>query len=287
MKLAKSGLGRREFIATGCVFLAGAAGAGEEVKMGKVEVMKKPYGQMELMHPDELEAVIKAVPVAYVPLGTFEHHGWHLPVCFDGIKAHELCMRAAEHTGGMVLPAFYYGTGGGHKDYKWSIIADEAEIRPLIARTLDKLAAFGFKVVILLTGHYPGEQKDMVRALAQEAEERNPGVQYFGLPEPDLNTPAEGDSFPGDHASKYETSIGMALCPEWVRMDLLTEGRDTAEHTLKNQPTGKGHRSVQDALFAQMGADPRKFASKELGERLLKEIIDGLDRKISEALART
>ena len=67
----------------------------------------KPRGRMELMTPDELERVLAEAPVAFVPVGTFEHHGWHLPVCFDGIKAHALCERVAERTGGTGLPTFF------------------------------------------------------------------------------------------------------------------------------------------------------------------------------------
>ena len=39
----------------------------------------------EFSRPDDLEAALAAAPVAYVPLGTYEHHGWLLPVGFDGI----------------------------------------------------------------------------------------------------------------------------------------------------------------------------------------------------------
>ena len=35
--------------------------------------------------PRELEEVLAEAPLAFVPLGTYEHHGFHLPVCFDGI----------------------------------------------------------------------------------------------------------------------------------------------------------------------------------------------------------
>lgn len=48
----------------------------------------KPYGRMEVMHPDDMEEVLAKAPVAFVPLGTFEHHGWNLPACFDGINEH-------------------------------------------------------------------------------------------------------------------------------------------------------------------------------------------------------
>ncbi|MBM3477147.1 MAG: creatininase family protein, partial [Armatimonadetes bacterium] len=44
----------------------------------------------EEMLPDELREVIRAAPVAYVPLGSLEWHGYHLPVGNDAIKAHEI-----------------------------------------------------------------------------------------------------------------------------------------------------------------------------------------------------
>ncbi len=155
-------------------------------------------------------------PVAFVPLGTFEHHGWHLPVCFDGIKAHALCERVAQRTGGAVLPTFFYGTGGGHVGYKWTLILPEKQITPILEATLDHLAAQGFKVVVVLTGHYPKEQVDMAHRLAQEAQARHPKVRFLGLTEPEITTPQPGDRGAGrsrgqvrnEHRPGIESGLG-------------------------------------------------------------------------------
>lgn len=245
----------------------------------------KLSGRMEEMSPDELEEVLREAPVAFVPLGTFEHHGWHLPVCFDGIKAHAICERVARVTGGVVLPTFFYGTGGGHIGYKWTLMAPEPQISPLIAATLDHLARQGFKVVLLLTGHYPREQVDMVHRLAQEAQQRHPQVRFIGLTEPEVTSPEPGDSYGGDHAAKYETSIALALNPSWVRLNRLTPGRDPAEVTLAETPRKEAstHDPVHP-LYAIHGQDPRTKASKELGEKLVSEIVTRLGGRVNEAL---
>lgn len=236
----------------------------------------KPYGQYEYLHPDELSAIIAQAPIAYVPLGTFEHHGFHLPVSFDAIKAHALCMGAARRTGGAVLPPFFYGTGGGHSGYMWTIIVPESLIRTLLAETLDGLANFGFKTVVVLTGHYPSEQVNMVHSLACEAGDRNPGVRFMGLAEPEITTPLPGDAYGGDHAAQYETSIAWALNPDWVQLERLVphDPRTTALPT-----TLVGDESMRDPghpLYAIYGKDPRQFASRELGEKLVTEITDRL-----------
>jgi len=246
----------------------------------------KPHGRMEVMQPDQLEAVLTNAPVAFVPLGTYEHHGWHLPVCFDGIKAHALCERVARRTGGVVLPAFFYGTGGGHVGYKWTLILPEQTIRPLLEATLDHLAAQGFKVVVILTGHYPGEQVNMVHQLAQDAGQRHAGVRFIGLAEREVTTPQPGDRGSGDHAAKYETSIAMALNPGWVRMDRLTEGRDPSQVTLPTTPTRAAPtHDPKHPLYAIYGQDPRVTASPELGERIVTEIVSRLSIKVEQALA--
>jgi penicillin amidase len=245
----------------------------------------KPHGRMEEMRPDELEQVLAEAPIAFVPLGTFEHHGWHLPVCFDAIKAHALCERVAERTGGTVLPTFYYGTGGGHVGYKWTLMLPEPQITPLIEATLDHLARQGFKVVVVLTGHYPKEQVDMVHRLAREARGRHPRVRFIGLTEPEITTPQPGDAYGGDHAAKYETSIALALNPDWVRLDQLTPGREPTRVTLPDTPRKEAAtHDPTHPLYAIHGQDPRITASKELGEKLVAEIVSRLAGQVEEAL---
>jgi creatinine amidohydrolase len=260
--------------------LGGASAAGR-----RAADETKPHGRMEEMSPDELEKVLKQAPIAFVPLGTFEHHGWHLPVCFDGIKAHALCEHVARRTGGTVLPTFFYGTGGGHVGYKWTLILPEPQIAPLIEATLDHLARQGFQVVVLITGHYPQEQVDMVHRLAREAQERYPRVRFIGLTEPEITTPQAGDAYGGDHAAKYESSIALALNPDWVRLDQLTAGHEPSQVTLPDTPRREvATHDPTHPLYAIHGQDPRITASKELGEKLVGEIVSRLASRVEEAL---
>lgn len=227
----------------------------------------------EEMLPHELEAVLKTAPVAYVPLGTFEHHGAHMPIGNDSIKAHALCKLVAEQTGGVVLPALYYGTGGGHLNFQWTIMAEERPVRELLALTFRKLAANGFKVIVGLTGHYPGEQTDMLKGVAAEVEAELDGVRIIGIPEYELYTPPVGD-----HAAKWETSLLMVLRPDLVEMHRLGEKpEEPGEHKFHND-------DPSDPLYAIAGEDPRHFASEELGRRAMDEIVARLTEQVREAL---
>jgi creatinine amidohydrolase len=194
----------------------------------------------------------------------------------------------AERTGGTVLPTFFYGTGGGHVGYKWTLMLPEAHIAPLIEATLDHLARQGFKVVVLLTGHYPKEQADMVHRLAREAQGRHPRVRFIGLTEPEITTPQPGDPSGGDHAAKCEASIALALNPAWVHLKRLTPGRAAEQVTLADTP--RKDASTHDPthlLYVIHGQDPREKASKELGEKLVRKTVTRLADQVTRALAQT
>jgi creatinine amidohydrolase len=102
--------------------------------------------QAELLLPSELRTIMDACPVVYVPLGAYEFHGEHLPIGLDALNAHGVCLAAANRAGGLVLPPLFYGTGGIHTAYPWTIMMhDGTHIRALIVRTLERLEAFGAK----------------------------------------------------------------------------------------------------------------------------------------------
>jgi creatinine amidohydrolase/Fe(II)-dependent formamide hydrolase-like protein len=126
----------------------------------------------------------------------------------------------------------------------------------------------------------------MVHVLAAEAATRHPQARFLGLTEPEISTPMPGDRYPGDHAAKYETSIALALAPEWVRLDRLTPGRDAAQVTTPETPRHDGRQyEPSDPLYAIWGADPRSEASAEIGRQLVEEITHRLVEQVREALA--
>ena len=63
----------------------------------------------EELLPEECVQRIKEMPVAYLPLGTLEWHGPHMPLGADGIQSKELFIRVAEKVGGVVLPVLFMG----------------------------------------------------------------------------------------------------------------------------------------------------------------------------------
>lgn len=242
----------------------------------------KEYAELR---PDELEELVRQSPVAYWPLGLLEHHGWHLPIGYDGIKAQRLCQRLAERTGGLILPTMWWGGGGGHDVFKWSHYQRPEATAAILSDTCRQLAAFGLQAVVLLAGHYPWQsllEREMP-ALEQELS----SVRFFWGTE--MSICGDAVKLQGDHAAYEETSFGLALFPELVRQDALTSGRGEDGVWPKDgaPPADKRHPHVDfdpaSPLFAQMGRDARQ-ATAAHGEEALTPVIDRLAEAINASI---
>lgn len=220
--------------------------------------MDKYEKRFEYAHPRDIEIALKQSPVAYIPIGSLEFHGWHLPLGFDSIKAHALCMLACEKTGGMVLPPSFFGFAGGHLTYDGTIMSEEKHVRANLEITLTRLYEMGFKVAVVLTGHYPVEQVDLVHDVSEKVSELYPGFKVIGFTEPETF-----DEWCGDHAAKWETSIALTLMPDAVKFNYMEDN--------------------EDPLFGICGDDPREYASSELGKWTVDTIIHWICKKVNKA----
>ncbi len=243
------------------------------------------WGRYEQLRPDQLQTIVQRAPVAYWPLGLLEHHGWHLPVGFDGLKAERFCQRLVRETGGVLLPVMWWGGRGGHGEFKWTLYQPEDAACAILANTLERLIGFGFRCFVLLAGHYPW--RGIAAHILLRLKEQHPNVHFICGTEADIGAPKV--RLGGDHAARWETAYGLALLPELVRLEALREGRDECESWPQSgpPPAGERHPGVEfDAsrpLFAQMGDDARN-ADAEQGGRALARLAEHLVTQVHALL---
>ena len=231
--------------------------------------------------PQEFLERLESCPVAYLPLGTLEWHGPHLPLGTDLLEGDALFRLAAEQFGGIVMPGLFMGPDrqleqDGKDYYGMDIHIDVAKspryyplqqlpgsaywvpdelYTQLIRAILSQLARAGFKVVIGV-GHGPSTSGFMAEAAwAKE-------TLGLTLLTPYVKCPIK---YIHDHAGKSETSNIMHFYPELVHMDRLPE--DPNEYA-----PGMG------------GEDPRISASAEYAADRVPPVMENLGRIIREAL---
>ena len=259
--------------------------------------MNQPHSGAEVryerLHPDEIAAQRQACPVAYLPVGTLEWHGGHLPVGNDALKAHALCVRFARALGGLVMPAIYWGdnraelaevvfrperfthlkedhTRGiaaayGLTPEHFAAAADKASasggwelFERLLVWSFRQLESLGFEVAVVICGHYPTKGPAQRAAEQYRGEGRMRVLPYIGY---DL---VKDQGFTGDHAARWETSLLMALETDLVDLSRL------------GSPGPDGYLGV-------LGEDPTT-ASAQYGERGIAAMTEALRRLIQEAL---
>ncbi len=160
-----------------------------------------------------------------------------------------------------MLPLLYYGVGGGHTAYPWTIMADAAgPIRSLLEQSLRRLHAFGVRTAVLFTGHFADEQLELVDELAADWNRLGSGMRVLAL---SVNrAPAR---IAPDHAGVFETSLLSALHPDRVELARLP--------SLELAPdTGPDRHDPGHPLHGVFGPDPRTFDPATAGD-LLAEIV--------------
>jgi creatinine amidohydrolase len=170
----------------------------------------------EEMTVEEVEAALEERPLVYVPIGSLEYHGCHLPVGLDTLHAHLFCLAAAERTAGVVLPPTYWGTRG-HESYEGSVLLGEDTISRLVRNILERLGGLGYRLIVLCTGHYPEVQGALLQGVAEEYG-RTPEAARVVVLDP-FTCQTMGP--PIDHGGRVETSLMLHLRPDLVDMARL------------------------------------------------------------------
>jgi len=222
------------------------------------------WGRYENLRPAQIEAIRAQTPLAYLPWGALEWHSYHAPIGLDGIKATGLCEALAKETGGVVLPAVYVGTDTikPYKGFHHTIDHSAEVVAKLCVEFLTQLADEGFKVIVLVTGHYGGGHVAAINAAAKEFSARHLEVALWAFPD---SEPLEG-VFPKNHAARGETSFQLLFKPELVDLTLLPQNRET---TLDD-----------DGVW---GEDPRQASAAE-GAQMLKVFLENAVPKIKRLL---
>ncbi len=223
--------------------LLGAAAAGMllDSSLTSADRVGQREVRLEFLHPKELEEARAACGTIFQPLGTVEWHGVHNILGLDAVKAHALCLRAAQKGGGVVAPPLFGGVGGLSEPHTF-IMDPEDDVfsrllRPWLEQLCREMARDGFRAIVILTGHYGAAQQIVVRETAVRMS-RALGIPVLGTPEYWLALDA---GYTGDHAAWGETSLMMYLFPDTVDLARLGKppyqgigGRDPKESSAED-----------------------------------------------------
>ncbi|NBZ89807.1 creatininase family protein [Rhodobacteraceae bacterium CYK-10] len=234
--------------------------------------------RLERLVPDEIRAALKRRSLVFITLGTVEWHGAHLPVGLDALTAHGLCLRAAEAAGGLVLPPLFFGTGGGHGAYPWTIMVPPDQIEPLIMASLARLQDFGVQKAVLFSGHFAETQITMIERVASRWNAGGGPLAVLAL----AVNQCTDCGFAPDHAALFETTLLAALHPDLVKLHLLPPVSTAPALDPDDNPMGPQRHDPGHPLYGIFGPDPRTFRMSQ-AEPLLGAMVNWLLREVRES----
>ncbi len=211
---------------------------------------RHPHKYEELL-PEEFYQEQERTPVVYLPSGAPEEHGLQNVLAVDPWTAYEVCLRAAERSGGIVYPIIPFAPAGFPPWSREQLRARPEETAPpscwisaelckaLFTELMESLADLGFQACLAFSGHYPGDV--LLQEMQKELDGTVRGMKFWGggtvsLLRDALDKLDQEQPLLGGHGMMWETSIAMALNEHWVDLSRVDRIPDSPlSHQLKNQ----------------------------------------------------
>ena len=178
----------------------------------------------ELQHMTwkEIEAAFEKDPVIFVPMGSMEEHGPHVPVG-DYLSAYEIARRAAQESGNYCIPPIPFGYSEFFRSFPGTISLSPQTMHDVVHDVCISLMEHGIKKIILVSGHYGNAP--ILDMLAREIKREHKlvigKIDLWHCISKEFQKELFGDANPMGHGGEPDTSVMRYLFPEDMRMDLL------------------------------------------------------------------
>lgn len=222
----------------------------------------------EEMKPEDYRRAKDAAPIAYLPWGAHEWHGKHNPLGLDTLKAHGQCLALCAETGGVVFPPVYCGhqTMKPHAGFDCTLEFSSECVKMMVTEYLEQLADEGFKVIVIVMGHYGGQHMNAIWEVVSDFNESRNDVVVWAFPDYE---PTRDEGFPGEHGACFETSYIMWFRPELVDLTRLPQEGE-----------------LDFATEGIHGVDPRGNASAKKGRDGVNVLVKNAAPRILEMLEK-
>ncbi|QJP15661.1 creatininase [Starkeya sp. ORNL1] len=187
----------------------------------------------------DFAARVKDDPIVFLPTGSVEQHGPHLPLFTDVILPVAVAEAVAAKLGGLVAPPVTYGyksqpKSGGGNHFPGTLSLDASVFISLVRNIINELARHGVRKVVLFDGHMENQWFLVEAADLALRDQRAEGVHDLKIVKLGywefITKATEAALFPEgmpswelEHAAVMETSVMLHLRPDLVRVDKIPD----------------------------------------------------------------
>ncbi len=188
---------------------------------------KKKTVFLKKMNTVEVEAAVRNSSVLFLPVGTLEAHGRHLPVGTDTLCAEAVSEGLARRLGGLVAPSVEYGITNVLAQTSPASFFPDHVFEEFVETIIKNFVLQGFKKIIVLNGH--GGNRDCLKRIARR-QVRSSQIALAVINWWLISEKFVGEVFddsPGGHAAIEETALIQHYYPELVNPENYSSEQDT------------------------------------------------------------
>ncbi|MCL2760722.1 MAG: creatininase family protein [Desulfuromonadales bacterium] len=231
---------------------------------------------IEELSMKEFEERLKRTQTLFIPFGSVEEHGSHLPLSTDTIQAYEVGKKVAERIPIFVAPPVHYGSCRSTSCHPGTISISTATLKSLLKDIIRSSNRIGLKNFLVLTGHAGGSHRMALQDAGEELLLELEGIKIAVVTEYEL-AKEEGRNIvetPNDsHAGEIETSRILHTHPHLVKGEGIPE--------MPSFPVGILVKNKRKFWPGGVWGDPSKASAKK-GEMIEKVVVDKVIELVKE-----
>ena len=228
-----------------------------------------------------------AYQVAVLPMGATEPHNLHLPYGNDFFTTRRLGERicqAAYQRGAklLLLPTIPFGVDSNLLEFPLTIHVSLKSLEAVLRDVIRSLEHHAIHKLVLLNGHGGNSLKPLLREWFGTTPVFVTVVDWWKVGQDQYS---EIFSEPDDHAGEMETSVALALYPELVELDKMSDG---AICPARFEAVRRGWAQITrpwHVLSESSGVGDPRGASREKGQRYLDLVTERLAEFLAELSA--
>ena len=234
------------------------------------------------LRPEEFLHEQERTSVVYWACGPMEDHGLQNALGIDPCKAYEICLRAAEETGGIVFPLVPFAPAGAPPLSREEMRSPERQLFPpslfvsvelcrqIYMELFENMAEIGFRLCVAFGGHGPAA--GLLKQMAKELDGKVGEMAILACGSTTfIQDLVRADGF-GGHGGKWETAMNMALNPDYVDLSRVAH---IDSSPIPSQLKGRS----PDQLRAI------EASTTDFGEQLLSTAAAGLAEAVRQKMA--
>lgn len=174
----------------------------------------------------EVQEALKDKRPLFIPIGTLEAHGRHLPVSTDTLCAEKIAEQLSGAFGGVIAPSIEYGLTNVFQQTSPASFFPIEVFKAYLEQVIRCFRKHGFETIVLVNGHGGNRDplKDILRSITREEPLALAIINWW--PVATKHVKGIYGCEPAYHAAVEETAAILTYYPELVKPELYCPEHD-------------------------------------------------------------